>query len=87
MSPVKTLVWQENVVVQVERVRSGVSTSYLCFKNIMCDKNGSPSIPSPTSRRDMMEEATKRVFAVQFGMDYEWSKTEICRQETVRIDL
>lgn len=51
------------------------------------DKNDSPSVPSPTSGRDMMEEAILGVFAIEFGMGYEWSKTEICRQEAVRIDL
>lgn len=34
-----------------------------------------------------MKEATKMVFAVAFWMDYEWSKTEIYRQEAVVIDL
>lgn len=34
-----------------------------------------------------MKEAIRMVFAVVFWMDYEWSKTEIYRQEVVVIDL
>lgn len=64
-----------------------MSISYQWFQNITCDKNGNPGIHSPTSRRDVMKEATKMVFAVAFWMDYEWSKTEIYRQEAVVIDL